>query len=163
MKDKFYIFLDIDGVLYDWNFILKKSDKKACTIKNFDPKSIDALNFLIEKLSKSFNVEIVITSTWRINMQKTIEILLKNGLNKTIKINSTEISNYPQNRGLEILNYLQNNSCKNFVIIDDEMFDFDKYFKKSHIIKTNIFNSSLNKEMIINFLDGLDDINNRVY
>lgn len=163
MKDKFYIFLDIDGVLYDWNFIIKNGDKKSGTIKNFNPKSIEALNFLIEKLQYTYNVEIVITSTWRINMQKTIEILLNNGLNKTIKINSTEISNYPQNRELEILNYLQNNSCKNFVIIDDEMFDFDKYFNKNHIIKTNIFNLSLNKEMVLKYLKNLDNIENQVY
>lgn len=163
MKDKFYIFLDIDGVLYDWDFILKKAIKKSGTIKDFNPKSINALNFLIEKLSKSFNVEIVITSTWRINMQKTIEILLNNGLNKTIKINSTEISNNPQNRELEILNYLQNNTCENFVIIDDEMFDFDKYFNKNHIINTNIFNLSLNKEMVLKYLKNLDNIENQVY
>jgi len=96
-------------------------------------------------------------------MKKTIEILLNNGLNKTIKINCTEISNNTQNRGLEILNYLKNNSCKNFVIIDDEMFDFNGYFNKNNIIKTNIFNLSLNKEMVIKYLQSLDNIDNHFF
>lgn len=163
MKDKFFIFLDIDGVLYDWNFIIKNGEKKSGIIKKFNPKSIDALNFLIEKLSNTFYVEIVITSTWRINMQKTIETLLNNGLNKKIKINNTEISNNPQNRGIEILNFLKNNICKDFVIIDDEMFDYDKYFKNSQIIKTNIFNLSLNKEMVVKFLNHFDETNSPIF
>lgn len=152
MQNKFLIFLDIDGVLYDWDFILSQN-KKSGIIQTFNPKSVEALNYFIHKLSKDYNVEVVITSSWRKNMVKTLNVLKENKICADIKISSTKITSTPQFRGKEILAFLKNNPCKKFVIIDDETFDYHKYFNENQIIKTNIFNKSLNKEMINNYFD----------
>ena len=48
----FYIFLDIDGVMYDWDWIIAETNagrmKKGEFNKKFKPESINALNFLIQ-------------------------------------------------------------------------------------------------------------------
>ena len=80
----FYIFLDIDGVLYDWDFIINEVEsgrmQRGCFIKTFKPESMYALNYLIQELSKNFDVKLVISSTWRSNLPFTIDTLKNNGL-----------------------------------------------------------------------------------
>lgn len=148
----YYIFLDIDGVLYDWQY-LQTQPKTNGIIRNFNPQSVSALNYLIDNLSREFNVTIVVTSTWRHNMQKTISSLKNNGVNiGKIKVDKID-SNLPEsNRGALILNYLKLKQFANFVIIDDEYFDFLECNLLSHLIKTNIKNNSLNMNLIKNYL-----------
>ena len=153
MKEKFYIFLDIDGVLYDWEFLLRNSHKKGGIIKNFNPESINALNKLISEVSMRFVPELVVISTWRHDMDNTIKTLLDNGvIIDNISIGKTPIFSNPHNRSLEILKYVNNNLGNNYVIIDDENFDYAEHFSKSNIIKTNMFNDSLNVDMVDLFL-----------
>ena len=156
MKKNYYIFLDIDGVLYDYKFLIPEMEngniKKGGLIKNFNPKSIYALNFLIKYLEKKYNVNLVITSAWRYNLNLLKEVLLNNGLifNKEIlKIETTE-ENF---RSKEIQLFIKKNKIKNnFVIIDDETQELEGCFNKKNIIKTNIFDDSLNLKHIKNYI-----------
>ncbi|MBQ3494445.1 MAG: hypothetical protein IJA69_03430 [Clostridia bacterium] len=151
MKPDFYIFLDIDGVLYDHEF-MKQSHQKGI-IKRFDPKCIEAFNYLYARLTKNYNPKLVISSAWRANMKFTIETLIAHDL-VFDNIDHTPISRTPNLRANEILEYLKDKKDKNnFVIIDDEYFDFLEHFPKSKIIKTNITCQSLNKDMINSFFD----------
>ena len=81
--ENFYIFLDIDGVLYDWVFVKQqiamKKQKKGGIIKTFNPESISALNMLIFELEKKYNVNLVISSTWRHDLGYAINVLYANG------------------------------------------------------------------------------------
>ena len=158
--ENFYIFLDIDGVLYDWNYLISNNIKNPGIIKTFNPESIKALNYLIEKLSLNYNVALVISSTWRRDMGETVRTLIKNGLKTNLrKIFNTPITYHPNCRGLEILQFLENKKDnKNFVIIDDELFDFLKHFPMQKIIKTDMFKESLNINMVERFLN--DNIKN---
>ncbi|MBE7075018.1 MAG: hypothetical protein E7376_03475 [Clostridiales bacterium] len=161
--NNFYIFLDIDGVMYDWTYIKSHTSKQSKLITNFNPQSVFALNYLINNLSKIFNVVLVITSTWRKDMQKCKNILLKNGvkLNNLSKLTCTNISQNQHLRGEEIVNYLKENSINlnnNYVIIDDEMFDYLSHFSKTNIIHTNIFNNSLNISQINEFLNNFNNL-----
>lgn len=156
MKKNFYIFLDIDGVLYDWDYIITEMDsgrmKKGSFINKFKPESMMALNYLIEKLSVVYEVQLVISSTWRSNLPFTIKTLKDNGLKYNKKIDATPIWD-PAKRGEQILSYLIDKQCKKeFVVIDDEMFDFPLYFDKKNIIKTEMFHSALSKKHIDEFL-----------
>ena len=158
--ESFYIFLDIDGVLYDWNFIIETvkdaSNKRGGIIDKFSPKSIDALNYLISELNSIYDVTLVISSSWRINMKKTSNVLIKNGLKYYKDFEKTPITNTPNERGKEILSYLNaKKNPSNFVIIDDESFDFSKYFSTYNIIKTNIYNKCLDMKMVTGYLDRL--------
>lgn len=159
MKEKFYIFLDIDGVLYDWKYIKSLSpDHHGGIIQDFDPESIAALNYLIDVLKNNYEVELVISSSWRSNMRFTLEILISQGL-KAENINISRIGNFyvPSYRGREIIKYLEDKENKgNYVIIDDENFDFKDHFEQNRIVKTNIFISDLKKCMIDEFLKNIN-------
>ena len=93
MKENFYIFIDVDGVLWDWPYIKRLTHlglrEMGGLIENFNPKSIAALNYLIYKLSKVYNVDLVISSTRRDKMRKLLSLLHKEGRNiikKLIKL-----------------------------------------------------------------------------
>ena len=153
MNPKFYIFLDIDGVMYDWDSIRSANMKFNGIIDKFSPHSVAALNYLTKQLSKEYTPVIVISSTWRRDMFFTIRTLKENGVNLDLRnLTCTPISNNPQNRGQEILRVLNISPYKqNYIIIDDESFDFKEHFPDCRIIKTNIFNDSLNKNKIDKF------------
>lgn len=161
----FYIFLDIDGVMYDWDFIIAEVKAgrmvKGALIDRFKPESIKALNFLIKELEAVFDVKLVISSTWRSNLPYTIQVLKDNGLIYNKEIGMTPIYN-PAKRGEQILDYLSDKNNYEFVIIDDEMFDFDKFFKKNKIIKCEMFHSALSMKMVNNFLIRLDESKNHI-
>lgn len=93
--EKFYIFLDIGGVLYGYDYIKKLVEtgkrKMGGIIKELDPECLNALNFLIEVLSSKFDVELVISSTWREDMENTIQTLKQFGLKFNKQILRTEI------------------------------------------------------------------------
>ena len=152
----FYIFLDIDGVMYDWDYIIAEIDagrmKKGEFIRKFKPESVESLNLLIEEFEKYYNVCLVISSTWRANLPFTIETLKNNGLKYNKQIERTPIYD-PAKRGEQILDYLADKKDFDFVIIDDEMFDFKKLFKKENIIKCEMFHSALSIKMVEDFLN----------
>jgi hypothetical protein len=146
MKQNFYIFLDIDGVLWDEHFISKiiKSGirlKQDDSISNyFKPSSMRALNFLINTLKEHFEVILVISSNKRMDMQKTVLQLKNNGLTKVNKIDHTPVllESFDMDRGLEIKNYLTGKpNNQNHCVIDDEINDITPYIKKENIIKTS--------------------------
>ena len=154
----FYIFLDIDGVLYDWDYIIAETNaglrKRGEFIKKFKPESMQAINMLIEELNKDYEVGLVISSTWRSNMPFTVQTLQDNGLEYDKPIERTPIYD-PAKRGEQILDYLADKKDYDFVIIDDEMFDFKKHFSKDKIIKCEMFHSALSVPMIQGFLDKI--------
>jgi hypothetical protein len=157
MSKKFYIFLDIDGVMFDWDYILSKP-KKGGLIQDFNPESVKALNKLMSDLSTEYRPELVITSTWRSDMFAVYRAFRDNGvaMSRNIHITSTRLGGDPRYRGKEILDYMGGTTeDRNFVIIDDESFDFDKYFDKSSIIKTEMFHGSLNTKMVDNYLESI--------
>ena len=160
MKKNFYIFLDIDGVLYDWEYIKTLirdgKIKKGGKITAFKPESIEALNYLIEKKSKDFNVNLVISSTWRHYMDSIIEKLNLAGLRYNGEFTRTPISGNPKQRGFEIKRYLSDKMNFDYVIIDDEICDYYKYFEPHKIIKTELYEHALDKEMIDTYLSKVN-------
>lgn len=157
MKKTFYIFLDIDGVLYDWDYIINEVNsgrmKRGSCFKKFKPESIKALNYLIKMLGLQYDVKLVISSTWRSDLSGTIQTLKKNGLEYNNLIERTPFIE-PSKRGEEILWFLKDKENYKFVIIDDEQFDFSIYFKKSSIIKTEMFHDALSVLHVRKFLDN---------
>lgn len=165
---KFYIFLDIDGVFNDWDWLIAQIESgkisRINSTYNFKPESVCALNYLITNLSKKYEIDLVISSTWRYDMEKTKKILLKHNILLADKIHKTPRHFNPRYRGEEILEYLKDNNYNKdkdeFVIIDDEMFDFEKHFDKDKIIKTDIYHNSLSIKMVNNFLTKLQNKEN---
>ena len=130
------IFLDIDGVLNSYAYHKE-------TGNDLNLKSVDILSQIYHK----FNCKIVLSSTWRElkdipdeSAQKMwkhlVDTLTKYGM-EIYDITPT-IKN---NRPLEIATWLQNNSCSNFLILDDDfqLLEYKKYGLEKHVVKTIYF------------------------
>lgn len=105
------IFTDIDGVL-----------NPHCKTK-WSKIAIDQYN----KLCRDFDLTPVITSTWRINHTKEQlqKIFTEQGIETPIYDYTPLIDQ--GDRGLEIKQWLDNNECENYVIIDDKVSNIVKY------------------------------------
>lgn len=156
-KEQFYIFLDFDGVLNDlitvpslWKmggFLVDKKDTNT-----FNQGSIDSINYLIETLSQEYDVNLVLSTTWRRWFEKAKQVLKNNGLEYSGVIDKTPKIRLKR-RAFEIMKYLQSKDEKqNFVVIDDKP-HLPKYFKEKNSIKTNIVAGSLSMSTILNYLD----------
>lgn len=106
-----FIFTDIDGVLNPhWK---KKWSKPSVAIYN--------------KICKEFDLVPVITSTWRINHTKEQlqEVFINQGIDVIIHDYTPHIDQ--ADRGIEIKEYLSNNPCEGYVIIDDRTSDIEPH------------------------------------
>lgn len=125
--NKKFIFTDIDGVLNPhW-------------AKRWNEKSVNIYN----KVCKEFDLLPVITSTWRLNhsKEKLQEIFEINGIDVKIydilKMQDVDKFGFrpSKERGAEIKEYLNDNICDNFVVIDDKIDDIVKHINSSKIVK----------------------------
>lgn len=158
MRETFYIFLDIDGVLNDYEFLMRvrKEDPQNCWSK-FNPKSVEALNYLINRLDKKYDVELVISSSWRINLKRTLSRLEANGVDFSSLANLGYTNFINGDRELEILQYLnEKNEEKNFVIIDDELFGYADYNLDKYLIKTDMMGITLTRELVDEYFDRFE-------
>ncbi|MBE5738231.1 MAG: hypothetical protein E7354_00645 [Clostridiales bacterium] len=156
-KEDFYLFLDIDGVMWDWPWRIEEIKhgriKKGGSIRHFNPESVEALNALMAYLNEDYNCNLVISSTWRRFMDLTLTTLDNNNVVLPQNVERTPFSKNPKQRGREILSYLTDMpSSDNILIIDDGMHDFAEHFSPSQIIKTNIYGESLRHHHINNWI-----------
>lgn len=145
------IFLDIDGVLNDLDYIHKIYPEKCAFSKknninkclnykmyleyvkfNFNPENLKVLKTLCDMIE----CKIVLTSSFR--CKEVIDALTDLGFPV---IGMTNYIN--QNRYLEIIDYLNNNDVENFVILDDE----NKYLKdtplENNLVQTSLYDGGL--------------------
>ena len=136
------IFLDIDGVL-NTSYSRQKN-------KIIDEFRIAYLSEII-KLTKA---KIILTSTWRYNLDHTfLGFKATNNSTKTLlcilkkhKIKIYDILPDTPNdqRALDIANYVKNNGINRFLILDDEVFDYEHYNLQHHLLLTTF--NGINEE-----------------
>ena len=154
------IFLDIDWVLIKfWNsYKIRKtrSEKwQSWTINSFDLDLVENLKYIISKT----NAKIVISSSWRHDMDRVEKAFKKAWLNSDLIVWSTPVELWYW-RWNEVLTYILENLknsrmfedvIENFVMIDDDNFDAKcviRLWKFVHT-KTNIWlNKTKAKEAI---------------
>lgn len=130
------IFLDIDGVLNSYAYYKE-------TENDLDLKAIDILSQIYHK----FNCKIVLSSTWRELKDisdESAQKMWKHLVDTLSKYNMEIYDITPtikNNRPLEIATWLQNNSCSNYVILDDDfpLLEYKKYGLEKHVVKTIYF------------------------
>ena len=127
------LFLDFDGVINIpiFNFSLFTNKELEDLYNKANPDRIKNLN----KLCKMFNLNIVISSSWRISgLEYCIDYLLKSGLDPSINIvGMTKLEKGYKKRFYKIYEYLiENPYFTNFIIIDD----LDMFYLNSFLIKT---------------------------
>ncbi len=128
------IFLDIDGVLNtNWT-------------KKWNKKCILELNRLVE----SINIQYVITSSWRIihSIDELSEIFNRQGINGVI-IGYTDV--LVEDRGLEIITYINFNNITDYIVIDDKISDIIGYIERSKIYHCDS-SKGITKKMIDDIL-----------
>lgn len=165
MKD-FYIFLDVDGVLCSWTWIIhfyhniKESDYYE---KYLSPNNVKVLdNFLTKLRLHNLKPVIVVASTaWRddediIKLEKTLK---RYGLNysDTFKRTTTQEGGDRLNQVLKYIDdYNEENPTKpiknNFVIVDDETKNMQGRIDEKFIITaTGVYKDGLTDENINNY------------
>ena len=140
-----YVFLDLDGVVNsrDWDRYYR--DKNLKYNPEIDP-DIDfrAIN-RINKLIDSTSAKIILSSSWRFYLSETINRLRNSGLKYQIKdiIKGEECiydENWPEinhpTRGDLIENFIIENPCDNYVILDDNNDMTNE--QQSHLVKTSM-------------------------
>jgi len=151
MKENYYVFLDIDGTMWDIKYVLYSLYFGSYSyLRQPNIQSVDALNLLIKELSKSYNVQIVISSVLRKFCKRDIKLMKEFGLKYNGNIQITPL--FCSSRNIAIKKYLltkENNN--NYLIIDDNPFvTLSK--KHTNVIKTNFLNGSLSVQNVQDFL-----------
>ena len=145
-----FIFLDIDGVLNDQDYIeecyAKHGKPMSMCYVPFDPKTLNNLMILCQSLTNNnYDPKIILSSSWRLDDESTSIVkarLAEYGLRLTGK---TEYIN--GDRGKEIQAFLlMNNDCWDFIILDDEEFDLKEIFP-TELIQTN-FKTGFDDEVL---------------
>jgi len=117
------IFLDIDGVLLNFN------DSYNCLRGQFSPECVKEFNKLIERT----DAQIVFSSAWRLDrtIPEIQQLLEENGVKGKVSGKTPEEPprlTQRASRGNEIKMWLTENKVDNFVILDDDVFDIEIHF-----------------------------------
>jgi len=167
----YYVFVDIDGVLVTTraNFDAIENDYKMQA--KFDPVCIDFFNYIDRTYD---GVKFVLTSTWKthccVDLDGPDEGMdfhwvvaafrnagFRGNFAKNWKTGYKDSITYPKwQRSLEIAKYLEENSCDDYIIFDDENFGYDRMAKK-RFIQTNEHDGLKNAKSIIGMWNRRDE------
>lgn len=132
------IFLDIDGVLNCQN------SKSSCFgMMGIDNKKVEELKSIVDKSG----AKIVLISSWCTGWtHKEYRGYMANYLDKKLKsaelyiIDKTD--DYTAMRGKGILKWLENKEVESFVILDDEVWDYEKCNLSDKFVKTEFYDDN---------------------
>lgn len=137
MSEKFYIFLDIDGVLNNMDYFykcFKKHKVKGIMSMNcfpFDPDCLNNLMILRQKLNNnSYKVKIILSSTWRMN---NVDTAIVNSRLAEYGMRIEDKTIFNGDRTEEILDYVEKHFCVNYLVLDDDKCNIHT----NHFIHTN--------------------------
>jgi len=156
MKKDFFVFSSLDGVLNSKLWLAKYKefglDQKGYT-KLICPDCLSALNYLIKRLSKKYNVKFVLSSLWRMNVEATKKKLILNGLDYKLELLQTIDFGVDSVRGLEIQDFIEKNGVKNnYLIIDDDADNVRPFHQEDKIIKTDNMGDGLTDRLIAQYI-----------
>lgn len=146
-----YIFLDVDGVLNNQNYIEKCYEMHHQPMHMnhvpFDPKCLKNLMLLVQCYeNNNYKVKIILSSTWRLS-EIDYEIVNARLAEYGLRLSGKTCNK--GHRGKEIKVYLQENQdYKDFIIIDDDSFDIVDTYPDNLIqtkFKTGFTKTCLNK------------------
>lgn len=180
MKPKFYVFLDIDGTMWD----MKDLKNRNRYLIEMNPESGKALTILMDSLNAQYDADLVITSRRRIDWQDCLNFFYSAGYDiDKYNPHMTHLKCVNKPRGVKIAEYMYNSEkghteknqryflrlfekplarklgqkmTKRFVVIDDDMRPIKGILPDDNLIHTSKLIQSLNIEMVENFLKRND-------
>ena len=163
MEIKFYIFLDIDGVLATTHqyYTNRKKWHDMYDCYRFDEKCVKVFN---EILSKTDPV-IILSSDWKLryNLEIMNEIFKWNAVNAVVTditdnlwgVKFKSVAQLQDCRADEILKYVHENQIENWLAIDD--LDLSPWIDEQHFVRTPRANEGIKqsgiKDKILNILN----------
>ena len=116
MMNKTVIFIDCDGVICtDRAYFASGQDKDRHIMRTWDPVSI----MLLSRLCQDFDLEVVISSTWRYKFDVPL-MLLTHGFRGNFHKDDQTPRLFSGSRGMEIREWLSEHpEVTNYIIIDD--------------------------------------------
>lgn len=149
-----FIFLDIDGVLNNENYIIKCYKKHGKPMHMnyvpFDPKCLNELMLLVQEIeANNYKVKIILSSTWRLHK---VDYEIVNARLAEYGLHLTDKTPYISNdRGTEIQEFLKNKTYTDILILDDDKFDIINKFP-TKLINTK-FQTGFTKKHRLQCLD----------
>lgn len=142
------LFLDFDGVINGYirdryTYCITVPIPSGCKLYY---ASISCMKYFINliELCKKYNYKIVVSSSWRIGnsvedfntaFNEMLQVLERTD---EIFIGNTASCYGIETRGMEIKNYIETFKVKNYIIVDDEDFDYEEHFNlKKDFVKTD--------------------------
>jgi len=176
IKKPYYVFLDIDGTLWDASYRARIYGPFANVVQDpsLNPESIKAINLLLRSLEEKFNTKLVITSSRRENMTECVRYLSFNDLNYNKPIFCTSFE--PGIRGDKIVSYMQqqgevgfkyptlknfiskilyskkNEDFSNYVVLEDTRKKVRNQIPRSRIIYSNHNKQSITTDQVVDYL-----------
>lgn len=144
----FYIFLDIDGVMWDFKTLRQEKKSLIRTLINgaVSEQSLDALHYLINILKQNYNPVLVISSERRRDLAKVKKLLREDWLN--CEFDTTGLQKF-KTRGQLVKEYLQVVQEEvNFLIMDDFIGTYKNHFDMKKVLKTSLLGGALSRERI---------------
>lgn len=110
MREQYFIFLDIDGTLVDFEYGQRVRGPFFSFGENtvLNPESIEALNLLIQSLEQTYDTRLVLTSGRRENLRACVRNLYDNGLKYDRPITCTPLEE--GRRGQKIIDFMMTSS-----------------------------------------------------
>lgn len=134
-----YIFLDCDGVICHQQWAERpqadKDEDYRCWGLKFQQTDPDKVE-LINQLAEALDAEIVLSSTWRMNLAQAALVLYRRGLKRDL-VGATPVIQRACQRGDEIQQWMNEHGVKadQIVIIDDGT---DMAHLRSRLIQTSM-------------------------
>lgn len=148
-----YIFLDIDGVLNNDRTVTRSPDGFVGISDNLCKR--------LEKIIKTTNAKIVLTSSWKDCSSPQDLVYMRKRLKRHLALPVGQTSEKkPGLRGTGIREYLENHPCDGYVILDDFDFNYQAENLLDHLVLTNPSNGLTNKDVenAINILNKNCDL-----
>ena len=114
MREQYFIFLDIDGTLVDFEYGQRVRGPFFSFDENtvLNPESIEALNLLIQSLEQTYDTRLVLTSGRRENLRAFVKNLYDNGLKYDRPITCTPLEE--GRRGQKIIDFMMTSSLPKY-------------------------------------------------
>lgn len=149
-KTPFYLFVDIDGLLTDWN-IYDNYDYEYDINIPAPHMSMKPLTYLIRVLHEHYDVKLICTTITTIHDDAIASYYLrKNGLGYYKPIEFITVGLGQRNPDV-IYRYIDKHHIKDYAIIDDDV--CDNMFRSSTIVVPNLADG-LTYEMVDKYLEN---------